>query len=168
MLQIKTILHPTTFSESAMQAIRLAHSLARDHGARLVLLSVTPPFLPNPEVYVTVIDINDRVEKDRRQLATLAQTITDVPLEYHARNGEPGPAIVLVAEQIQADLIVMGTHGRTGMSRILMGSIAEHVLRHAHYPVLTVKPGKFERLPSDEKIAEKAGSDATECDAAML
>jgi universal stress protein A len=123
--------------------------------------------MPTPEIYVTVDQMNDLVEQERLRVAKLALSMTGIPVDYQARSGAPGPEIVLVAEQIQADLIVMGTHGRSGISRILMGSIAEHVLRHAHCPVLTVKPGKSERMPTDEMNPKKVSESATEYDAAV-
>ena len=138
-----------------MQSLQLAHSLARDHGAKLVILSVAPPITPTPEVYLVVDQMSDLIEKERQRVARLAMSITDVPAEYLARNGAPGPIITLVAEQLHVDLIVMGTHGRSGMKRFLMGSIAEYVMRHAHCPVLTVKPGFSDRNPQDEPVCEE-------------
>lgn len=149
MLHIKTILHPTDFSDAAMQALQLANSLARDHGARLVILGAAPPIMPTPEVYVAVDEMNELIEKERRRLAKVAAAISDVPVEYHARHGAPGPLIIEFADLVQADLIVMGTTGRSGLARLVYGSVAEHVLRHAHCPVLTVKSGEVERVPQD-------------------
>jgi nucleotide-binding universal stress UspA family protein len=154
MLRFKVILHPTDHSEAAMQSLQLAHSLARDHGARLVIVGVAPPILPTPEVYVAVDEINELIEKERRKLASVAGTITDVPVEFHARHGAAGSVITELADQAQADLIVMGTTGRSGIARFLMGSVAEYVMRHAHCPVLTVKPGKNERMPVDEPAVD--------------
>lgn len=150
MLHIQTILHPTDFSDTADHSLHLARSLARDHGAKLVLLAVSVPAVPISEAYVPVGEMEGEIAAARREVEKLGASIHDVRVECHALQGEPGHAIVSVADQIQADLIVMGTHGRTGLSRILMGSVAEHVMRHAHCPVLTVKPGKEERLPVDE------------------
>lgn len=154
MLHIQTILHPTDFSEAAMQSLDLAHSLARDHKAKLVILAVAPLILPAPEVYIVEDPMHEMIEKERQRVADLAATITDVPVEHQARMGAPGAVITFVAEQVHADLIVMGTHGRTGVSRILMGSIAEYVMRHAPCPVLTVKPVKSEHIPLDESVSE--------------
>jgi universal stress protein A len=153
MLRIRTILHPTDFSDAAFESLQLAHSLARDHGATLVILGVAPPIMPTPEAYVAVDEMNELIEKERRKVAKIADTITDVPVQTHARHGAPGPVIVQISDQIQADLIVMGTVGRTGIARLLMGSVAEYVIRHAHCPVLTVKPGLKERVPREEESA---------------
>jgi universal stress protein A len=151
MLQIRTILHPTDFSDAAMQALQLARSLARDHGAKIVLLGVTVPPPPVSEVYVPVGELEGQVEEMRRQLTQLASSIADVPVECHALQGVPGQAIVTTADECEADLIVMGTHGRTGLTRLVMGSVAEDVVRRAHCPVLTVKPAPAARVPSEEE-----------------
>jgi nucleotide-binding universal stress UspA family protein len=154
MLPIHTILHPTDFSDAAMEALQLARSLARDHGAKLVILGVTPPPPPVSEVYAPLGEMSGQLEELRRQLASLVSTITEVPVETHALHGVPGPAIVSTADECQADLIVMGTHGRTGLTRLVMGSVAEDVMRHAHCPVLTVKPGAKERVPREETAGQ--------------
>jgi universal stress protein A len=105
--------------------------LARDYGAKLVILGVVEPMPPVSEIYVPVGEMAGQVEEMRRQVAKVASAIGDVPVEQHALQGIPGQAIVAVAEECQADLIVMGTHGRRGLSRLVMGSVAEHVMRHA-------------------------------------
>lgn len=69
---------------------------------------------------------------------------------FLALGGAPGPAIVQSAHGWNADMIVMGTHGRTGLSRLLMGSVAEHVVRHASCPVLTIKLGAAHDLSEEE------------------
>lgn len=154
MLRINTILHPTDFSDAAMQSLHLARSLARDHGAKIVLLGVVVPAMPVSEVYVPVGEMAGSVEEMRRQLAKLASTITDVTVESHALQGIPGHAIVAVADELQADLIVMGTHGRSGLSRLVMGSVAEDVMRHATCPVLTMKPLAKERVTQEDVAFE--------------
>lgn len=149
MLPIHTILHPTDSSETAAQSLQFARSLARDYGAKLVILGVVEPLPPVSEIYVPVGEMSGQVEELRRQMAKVASAIGDVPVEPHALQGSPGPAIVAVAEECQADLIVMGTHGRSGLSRLVMGSVAEYVMRHAPCPVLTLKPSAIERVPHE-------------------
>jgi nucleotide-binding universal stress UspA family protein len=63
----------------------------------------------------------------------------NVRVEHRLEEGHPDKVILDVARDVQAGLIIMGTHGRTGLGRLLLGSVAEHVLREAHCPVLTVK-----------------------------
>lgn len=142
MLSIRTILVPTDFSASAEHALHVAHSLARDHGAKLVLItSPLPPPTPLPNiVYDPGVESVGNTAHVKQELARLAATITDLPVETQVIGGPPGPGIVQSAQGWNADLIVMGTHGRTGLARLLMGSVAEHVVRHATCPVLTIKP----------------------------
>jgi nucleotide-binding universal stress UspA family protein len=141
MLRWHKILVPIDVSDVSMQALTVAQSLARDHGAALALVAAAPlppqlmePFLPGTE-YPGVL------AEARRQLEATAAGVADVSVETHVLGGEAGPAIVALANDCGADLIVMETHGRSGLNRMLMGSVAEHVLRHAHCPVLTMKPG---------------------------
>jgi nucleotide-binding universal stress UspA family protein len=138
MLSIHTILFPTDFSEHAQQAFSLACSLARDCGARLVVLHVAAPPVGhekleaerNPSEYYGTL---------WNALRQLRAPEDNVPVEHRLEEGDPTAEILRVANETKAGLIVIGTHGRTGLSRLLMGSIAEHVMRHAPCPVLTVK-----------------------------
>ena len=139
MLAIKTILYPTDFSEHSGYAFELACALARDYGARLIVLHVAePPSLvygegllpPDPEVLF---------QKAREQLNRLRVPDANVRAERRFETGDPTSEILRVAREVPADLIVMGTHGRTGMGRLLMGSVTEQVSRQAPCPVLTVK-----------------------------
>ena len=138
MLPIHVILHPTDFSEQSQHAFRLACALARDHGSRLVLLHVVPSpvVLAGEGIMLPPPDPAD--EAIWNQLHQL-----DVPTGILALRqvvqGEAAGEILRLAEETHADLIVMGTHGRTGLSRLLMGSVAEKVLRRAACPVLVVK-----------------------------
>jgi universal stress protein A len=159
MLQIETILVPTDFSPSAEHALHVAHSLARDHRAKLVLITApSPPPTPLPNiVYDPGVESVGHMEQARHELSRLAETITDLTVETQVVGGPPGPAIVQSAKGWNADLIVMGTHGRTGLSRLLMGSVAEHVVRHAACAVLTIKSGTGHDL-GQEGPAESNGT----------
>jgi nucleotide-binding universal stress UspA family protein len=139
MLPVKTILHPTDFSENSAFAFRLACALARDYGARLVLVHVAPPpfgaysegiYLPTPEGYLEPLE--DELKK-------LQPHDSNIAVEHRLVDGEAAPMILKVAAEVKADVIVMGTHGRTGLARLVMGSVAEQVVRKARCPVLTVK-----------------------------
>jgi universal stress protein A len=162
MSPIRTILHPTDFSETANHALQIAHSLARDHQATLVLATVAPEApLPLPQKYQYLEarkEYETLLEDARRRVDALAAAVADVPVVASVECGEPGPAILAVAEKHHADLIIMGTHGRTGVSRLLLGSVAEYVIRHAACPVLTIKPGAG--VLSDAPEPPPAGSTA--------
>jgi nucleotide-binding universal stress UspA family protein len=138
MLPIHTILFPTDFSENARQAFALACSLARDCGARLVVLYVMPPPMGHDE-------IEARRDPDAyyagvwKMLDEMHAPAEDVRVEHRLEEGAAAQRILDVAREVQAGMIVMGTHGRTGLGRLLLGSVAEQVLRRAACPVLTVK-----------------------------
>jgi nucleotide-binding universal stress UspA family protein len=140
MLPIRTILHPTDFSDRSGSAFQFAYSLARDHSSRLVILYVrTPAVVAYGELGAVVPDPIQTSQdvKDRLVAAHLIEPWMEV--ECRVAEGDAALEIVRVAQELPADLIVMGTHGRTGLSRLLLGSVAEVVLRKATCPVLTLK-----------------------------
>lgn len=134
MLQIGTILHPTDFSEHSKNALQVACALARDYGARLVVLHVAN--VPVIDEYQTVDPAIIRKEAED-QLHQLEIPMDNVRAERKCILGEDVSEILRCAKEIKADVIVMGTHGRTGLKRLLMGSVAEQVLRQAPCLVLT-------------------------------
>ena len=138
MFPIRTILHPTDFSEAAQEAFALAASLARDHGSRLVVLHVDPLPVGHDEV----IARRDRAAYEKPLWDLLRQVkVTDaqVTLEHQLAEGDPAAEILRVARESGCDLIVMGTQGRSGLARLVLGSVAEKALRQAPCPVVTVK-----------------------------
>ncbi len=138
MLQLQTILHPTDFSKQSEYAFRLAGVLARDHGARLIVLHVVPVAVAYGEMGV-IVQPEGYQEGVLDQLRQLRLPDPSVRIEPRVQEGQAGTEIVRVAKEAGCDLIVMGTHGRTGLGRLLMGSVAEQVMRQAPCPVLTVK-----------------------------
>src|SRR5262245_40033422 len=134
MLPIRTLLHPTDFSEHSSYAFRLACSLARDYGARLIVMHVleqplliysgvmTAPPPPPPSA--------EERQAAREKLHQIKAPDPEVFVEHLLEAGDPATAILLVAKEQQCDLIVMGDHGRTGLGRFLMGSVAEQVVRN--------------------------------------
>jgi nucleotide-binding universal stress UspA family protein len=137
MYSVRTILCPTDLSEQSGDAIEVARSLARDLGARLVVLHVLPPPASRAEAVARrpPDSYRDQIWNDY----LLPIEAPGVRLERRLEDGDPAEEIVRVAEEVAADLIVMATHGRTGLGRLLMGSVAEEVLRKAPCPVLTVR-----------------------------
>jgi nucleotide-binding universal stress UspA family protein len=136
MLGFQTILHPTDFSENSLRAMRLAGELAGDYQARLVVMHVvkTPGISLGFEA--NEIEPGLLLQDARQNLDNL--DITGLDVERRLVEGEPAAEILRQAEDIGASLIVMGTHGHTGMVRLLMGSVADEVIRKAHCPVLSV------------------------------
>lgn len=139
MLAIRTVLHPTDFSERADLAFRLACSLAQDYGARLVLVHVVELPLAVASEGVLMLPPEFDLESLRDRLQQLRPQDPKVAVEHRLIQGDIATQILRVAEETKCDMIVLGTHGRTGLSRLLMGSVAEQVLRKATCPVLTAK-----------------------------
>lgn len=138
MLPVHTILFPTDFSEEAERAFPLACSLARDCGARVVALHVVPPPLGHEQVLVRQ-NPDEYYEVPRSALRELKAPDENVRVEYRLADGHAADEILQVANEIQAGLIVIGSHGRSGVRRLLLGSVAEKVMRDAVCPVLAVK-----------------------------
>lgn len=147
-MNIRSILMPTDFSECADSALPYATSLARQMGARLICLHVIEALMP-PVGYAPVaetiptLDINEQLEESAtRELPKLVarEECAGLDVEEVLAHGESASEIVRVAKEREVDLIVISSHGRTGLGRILFGSTAESVVRHAHCPVLVVKP----------------------------
>ncbi|MDR7554588.1 MAG: universal stress protein [Armatimonadota bacterium] len=144
-LRLQRILAATDFSPGAEPALRWAMGLAARFDARVTLLHVLDLSLgalaglpPEMAAMPATIELAERVRAEaEEQMRRLAARFPDaVPL---LREGTPRAAILEVAKEIGADLIVMGTHGRTGLAKVLFGSVAEHVVRHSPVPVLTVR-----------------------------
>ena len=139
MFPIRKILYPTDFSDHSKAAFELACALARDYGAELVIVHVNRPTpIYAPDGIVVGVPIEEPYEL-RGQLAGVRPSDPRVKFEHHLLDGDPAEEILKAARIQAADLIVMGTHGNTGLARLLMGSVAEHVLRKAPCPVLTIK-----------------------------
>jgi nucleotide-binding universal stress UspA family protein len=134
------ILHPTDFSEQAQYAFATACALARDHGSRVVVLYVrAPTTVAYGEMGPIVPDPVWTPADVKAALVALHLPDPGVDVEFRVDEGEPAAAIVRQARELSADLIVMGTHGRTGLGRVVLGSVAEAVLRRAPCPVLTLR-----------------------------
>ncbi|PAY16125.1 universal stress protein UspA [Rhodopirellula sp. SM50] len=128
---IRRILFPTDFSPAANAAFEYAERLAASTGAGLLVLHV-------PQDSATVGPLNNVDSKKRRQLQAVQSQLSEVDIERIFYAGSPGEVICWIAQEHRCDQIVLGTHGRTGLINLLMGSVAEYVVRHARCPVLTV------------------------------
>jgi nucleotide-binding universal stress UspA family protein len=129
MLDFRTILHPTDFSEPAMYAFGLARALARDSGSELLVVHVAP-----------VRHLRKRRHRRERYEALRRLTTAGPNVRMHPLllEGDAASQIVCTASQQDCDLIVMGTNGRTGLRRLLVGGVAGAVRRDAPCPVVTV------------------------------
>ncbi len=149
-MSVRKILVPIDFSHHAQEAVRWAVDLARRYDAlSLVLVHVNPPIpwpaLPDGMPVMTGelltqirTDLAAALERVRRDVAAAG-----VPVDTALLDGVPSTEIVELARRGGFDLVVMGTHGRTGIKHALLGSVAEKVVRKAPCPVLTVRlPGQ--------------------------
>jgi len=142
--ELKRILVPTDFSATSAHALEYAGILAKEFGASLHLLHVVVFPLAttaSPEAYwVEFSGLRKQMREDaERQIAALATTLPGITVASEILDGQsPAAAITKAATDLGAQLIVMGTHGRGGLNRLLLGSVAERVVRTATCPVLTV------------------------------
>lgn len=147
MIEIRDILAPTDFSDHARIGLRYAVALAERFGATLHLLHVLPdvvtPIGPEPMLLPTVPPEYYQ-EAEQAALAALKEALDpawgSAPRVLHAvKWGDPVVAIVSYAAEQPIDLITIATHGRSGLSHVLLGSVAERIVREAPCPVLTVR-----------------------------
>lgn len=138
-MSFKRVLCPVDLSENSKQAVNLAAALVDRNGGELVLLHVAMPELPESSGFA-IATVEAQIELEKRRLQEVRPDGVDgIRVRHEVRRGDPAGAITQVAAQEHCDLIVMTTHGRTGLARLLMGSVAEHVLRHATCPVLSLR-----------------------------
>jgi universal stress protein A len=145
-MEIRRILAPTDFSELSKQGLKSALELAEAFGAKLLLLYVVePPPYPVEGIVPSHLGATMLDDLERQATNDLAQMLSETQASQMdvARRvvvGIPYRKIVDVAEEEKIDLIVMTTHGRTGLSHLVMGSVAEKIVRTAPCPVLTIRP----------------------------
>jgi nucleotide-binding universal stress UspA family protein len=144
------ILFATDFSHLSDAALQQATALARDSGATLLIAHVEEP----PMVYGEGAMYYGLPEPDEAALLKMLENVvpTDpkVPCEHRMLFGDPAQEIVQLANDENVDMIVMSTHGRSGLMRLLMGSVAETVVRQAKCPVLTLKAPAKEPASTDQ------------------
>lgn len=177
-MDVQKILVPIDYSEDSLEALQWGASLATKYGAKLILLHVIPkaveeiypsgpewigPFTP-PSYYYEgmapgtrprrteplLIDWQERAKAQLSDFATM-NLKEPVPLDVQVAVGRPVDEILRLAREQRVDLIVMGTHGRTGLRHLLLGSVAEAVARQAPCPVFTV------RIPGQETARRHTG-----------
>lgn len=150
MKDIERILFPRDFSDNSYAALDYATKLAELCKAELCLLHVVNSPIQYDSFLLSSFQIDDIERKatsaKRQAMLNLIQTRIgeQVPVKVMLRRGVPFVEIIDSARKCKADLIVMGTHGRTGLRQMLIGSVAEKVMRHAPCPVMTVKHRDYE------------------------
>ena len=150
MILLKRILVPTDFSEPSQAALRYARALAEAFKAEMTILHVLEdPFLyaPVSEGYVPPANFYEdmrRAAEERLSELLAGDQQQELPVTRIIRQGDPFVEIVRYAKESESDLIVVGTHGRGAIAHILLGSVAERVVRKAPCPVLTVREKQHE------------------------
>jgi universal stress protein A len=146
MKKVRRILHPTDFSPAGRAALARAIDMARAEKAELVVAHVLPMVMPmGPDGYVSPKVFDDIQRATRQQGQKQLEGVLARARKAGARargvllDGVPASQIARAARSQRADVIVMGTHGRTGFTRLLLGSVAERVVGTAPCPVLTVR-----------------------------
>ena len=139
---LKKILVPIDFSESSRKALRYAIPFARQFGAEVTLLHVVQPYPPVPEMAPVDVDMIQDAEQELKAFQPELEKAVDSHLLV--RVGTPHLAIIEAAKNLEIDLIILSTHGRTGLAHVLLGSTAEKVVRHATCPILVVREDERE------------------------
>lgn len=148
MTPLQNIVVPVDFSSSSQAAVEFGVDLAQRYGARLHLLHVLQDLdavaAEAGSAFALAADWLPQLQKvAEKRLTDLAGNVpVGVTLQQAIRQGPTVTEIIGYADSVSAGLIVMGTHGRTGLKHILLGSVAENIVRHAHCPVLTVRQPK--------------------------
>jgi nucleotide-binding universal stress UspA family protein len=144
----KTILFPTDFSLASDAALPHAEALAKQSNARLLIVHVEEPPLAygGGELYYGLPEPSS--ERILKMLEDVKPADPKLPFAHRLTMGDPAGEIVRIAAEEGAEMIVLGTHGRTGVTRLLMGSVAEAIVRRAPCPVLVYRE-------TAEKLAAK-------------
>ncbi|EKB17863.1 MULTISPECIES: universal stress protein [Aeromonas] len=142
MPSIKTLLCPVDFSQMSRTVLDYAVFMAQSHQAQLKLIHVVDQlhgFDSYKILHMTAVEITHEMERQARtQLKELIATLP-IPATFDIRFGRAADEIIIQAKEDEVELIVMGSHGRSGISHLLVGSVAESVVRHAPCPVLVVR-----------------------------
>ena len=149
----KTILFPTDFSLASDAALPHAEALAKQSDAKLLIVHVEEP----PLAYGGGEHYSGIPEPDSERILKMLEDVKPkdpaVPFTHRLSMGDPAGEIVRIATDEGAELIVLGTHGRTGVTRLLMGSVAEVVVRRAPCPVLVYRETAAKLTPSKAAAA---------------
>ena len=155
MINIQKVLFPTDCSENSEDALAYAIEITKKFNAKLLILNVTSELeiyggdndYLSPANYKKMVEAADADSKKQLKAYWEKFEESDIKVELMQVKGDPFKEIVLFAQDNKMDIIVMGTHGRTGIQHIMMGSVAEKIVRYSPIPVLTVKNKKHEYVP---------------------
>ena len=149
------ILCPIDFDGNSLEALRMARGMAEQNKAKLFVLHVMPPV--DPTVVSAPLIAEQSENRARAELLRISNTeLPGVDHETLLRFGHPAKEIIAGEAATNADLVVMATHGRTGVSHLILGSVAEKVVRESSCPVLTVRM-KTPHESAEEQLKQPAG-----------
>jgi nucleotide-binding universal stress UspA family protein len=157
LVSLKNILFATDFSEYSQAALTVAANFARRHGAKLSVAHVLPA---QPRLAIPLEAMPARFDAEwtvaERDMAWLDKRslLEGIPHEMLLERGKLWPALADIVATRDIDLIVLGTHGRGGVSKLLLGSVAEEIIRLAPCPVLTVGPESFTKVVPQETLRQ--------------
>lgn len=158
LFQLKRVLVPVDFSTCSKKALAYAVPFAKQFGAEIVIAYVVQPYIPVPEMAAVDTEaILAQMRESGNELEKLRLSITaDVKIKTLLRVGHPAQEIVKAAEELDVDLILLSTHGRTGLGRVFFGSVAEHITRYARCQVLTVREREHEfvDVPATDTVSK--------------
>ena len=143
-LEVKKIVVPFAFDETSEQSFEFAVGIAHRFGASIHAVHAVDPPIASPSVVfggaetMTVPSEGERDARDKLNEIVQRRSALGVPIESSVRVGDPARVIVDLVKEQGADLVVIGTHGRRGLARVFLGSVAEKVVRTSPVPVLTI------------------------------
>lgn len=155
LLPFKSILHLSDFSTCSEGGLRCAIAVARAHQAKLFVLHVVvPDMLTYMSTEPPVVSLDFQEQSARNQMQQLEKQLDGIHHEtFVVRDDSVWPSVAVKLVELRSDLVVMGTHGRTGLGKLLLGSVAETILRMSPVPVMSVREkasttvgGKFQRI----------------------
>ena len=166
--KLKEILVPVDFSECTEKALLYAVPFAQQFDAKLTLLHVVePPYLPASEMG-TVVEVETKDDARKELEALRTRLAAKVRCQAMVRKGSAQYEIIDAAKELSSDLIILATHGRTGVERLLMGSTVEKVVRRAGCPILIVRPNEHDFITGNSTDWQAESKDPeTELEAVM-
>ena len=167
-LRLQSILVPVDFTTTTEKALSYAASFAKLFGATVTLLHVKEPtYMPASESGV-LVELETRSDVEKRLADLEEQLGAQVKCRTVIKDGNAEVEILQVAEEMACDLIILSTHGRTGIERLLLGSTAEKVVRRAGCPILVVRPHEHDFIaPAEQKSAPATKSPEVAVEALM-
>ena len=158
-LDIHRIVVPVDFSDTSRKALQYAAATALEFGAEIWLVHVVQSYRVIPDLPIAMIDVTTTTNSVAQHLEDWAKTIGPIRSACAVRVGDPSAEITTFAKCNHADLIVMATSGRTGLAHLVIGSVAEKVVRTAPCPVLIVRESEqdFLKIDPDDPVLNRAG-----------